>query len=1078
MQLRCPTCQASCPEGARFCPECGARLSQPRPELRVGTLLFCDLVESTMLANRLDHEDLLQVFAAFERAVRLAARRHEGYIDRVEGDGAFIVFGYPSVSEDSAVSAVAAGFDLVQAVQAIAAGAAGPLSLRVGIASGRVVMGEMIASAAFSGRAVSGAVANLAARLTAAAEPGAVVVCNDTRSLVGQHFHWVPLGPLMLKGFTDPVPAWQAIHMREQVSRFDALRPSGTDTALIGRDTALSELARHWDAAGQGEGHGVLVLGEAGIGKSSLARAAGNLLQLDRSLFIDVHCNPRTRLSPLYPVGMALRRLAGYQTGDSESVRQERAALLLKGLVAAEVLPQALSDLHDLFHMIERDATWPVADSPELVRERSIALLVDVILALCDRTSVLLLFEDLHWSDPSTLALLERLLQRASAKRLLVVITARQSELPAGLALPATQQLVLGPLDAESARHLVRRRASGGKLPTALVDRIVARGEGVPLYLEELTQATNSAFDLPGAAVELAADRAPLPTLLQTIMQSRLDRMPDLKPVLQAASVLGRELHWPLLIRVLGDATVAEDAITRLIDTGALVPVESVASARLRFKHGLIHDAVYDTLLRSERHRLHSLVADILQADPVSYPDHGSEVVAFHLSEAGRHTDAIDCLLRASRLAAAQAAYVESIGYADRGLAQLSHVSAAPTRRLLRLYLLAQKGVPMTALHGYAAPEVEQIYAEASELCNESTPITDLYPVLRGLGTYYFVRGQIDRADRLARQCLAIAQKSRQPELRICALSFAAYPAAYLGRLQESDSLSERAMQLYRSASGQDLVYSTPHDPATAALTMITTTAWLRGDLQRADDAAMELLAHIERLGRPFDIAYGKVWLAASYQLHRRHMQALQQAQPGLAVAQRHGLATWIPAAAMELFLAQGALGPSPEATAQLQAAHLGFLHHGAEVSATFYKWGIALSQLVAGDRSGALATADAGIERARLGQETYMRPELLIVRAAAQSDEEAACRDLIAALEHAQKQGSVTVALRAACELARRPGGTDAARALADEALQLINGGPTQGIDAARLRAHLVDLVQALAHVRKDLPDTRWLIA
>ena len=1078
MQRICPTCQASCGVTARFCEACGARLSEPRPELRVGTLLFCDLVESTRLANRLDHDDLRQVFAAFERAVRWTARRHEGYIDRIEGDGAFIVFGYPSAREDSAVSAVAAGLGLVQATQAIAAGAAGPLNLRVGIASGRVVMGEMIASAAVSGRSISGAAANLAFRLAAAAEPGAVVVCNDTRTLVGDHFSWMPVGPLSLKGYAEPVPAWQAAQAREPVSRFDAVRPAGARTELVGREAALHELSQHWAAVEQGHGHGVLIVGDAGIGKSRLARAGVNLLQPGQSLYIDLHCTPRTRLSPLYPVGVALRRMAGIQADDGEAACMEKATLLLKALLAPDALAQSLRDLHDLFHAADREVTGPVTDSADLVRERSISLLVDLILALSDSSSVFLLVEDLHWSDPSTVAMLTRLLQRAPGRRLLVVITARDGELQAGTELPHTQRLALGPLDAEGARELVMRRATGGDLPEAVVEGIVNRAEGVPVFLEELTQSASSAFDAPMSEPEPGVDGARLPALLQTLMQSRLDRMPDLKPALQAASVLGREFHWPLLTRMLGDAAVVQDAITRLIDTGALMPTESVASARLRFKHALIHDAVYDTLLRSDRQRLHSRVADLLQSDPSLQPDHGPEQVAHHLTEAGRHADAIGSLLQASRKAAEQAAYVESIGHADRGLALLPLVTEAPVRRLLRLYLLAQKGVPMTALYGYAAPEVEQIFAEASELCNETTQITDLYPVLRGLGTYYLVRGQIERADRLAKQCLAIAQKSRRPELRICALSFAAYPAVYLGRLDEGDELSVRAMDLYRSENGRGLTYSIPHDPATASLTLITTVAWLRGDLQRADDAAVQLLEHVQSLQRPFDEAYGKVWLAASYQLHRRHTRALELAHPGLAVAQRHGLATWTPAAAMELFIAQGALAPSPESVAQLQAAHQGFIHHGAEVSATFYQWGIALSQLVAGDRAGALATADAGIERARRGQETYMRPELLIVRALAQADDEAACRDLIDALDHAQQQGAVTVALRAACELARRPGSAGPARALADAALDMINGGPTQGVDAARLRAQLVGLVDALGTSRKDLPDTRWLAA
>jgi hypothetical protein len=257
---------------------------------------------------------------------------------------------------------------------------------------------------------------------------------------------------------------------------------------------------------------------------------------------------------------------------------------------------------------------------------------------------------------------------------------------------------------------------------------------------------------------------------------------------------------------------------------------------------------------------------------------------------------------------------------------------------------------------------------------------------------------------------------------------------------------------------------------------MITTTAWLRGDLQRADDAAQELLTHVERLRRPFDTAYGQVWLAASYQLQRRHALALQHAQPGLEAANRHGLGTWTPAAYMEVLIAQGVLAPSPEPAAQLQAVHQGFIHHGAEVAATFYQWGIALCKLAAGYRAGALAAAEVGIERARRGQETYLWHELLIARAHAQDDDEAARRDLISALDVALRQGAVTVALRAACELARRAEAGSGARERAVEAQALIDGGATRGLKAAQLRAHLDCVVDALGANFKGLPDTRWL--
>lgn len=1041
MNRHCTHCGTPCRDLARFCDQCGHALGNPAPaagrartELRQGTLMFCDLVNSTRLANELDHDDLRLIFAAFQRAVREVIWRHGGYLIRFLGDGAFAVFGYPAAQEDSAESAVRAGLALVRAIRAERLNGVQALQVRVGIASGPVVMGEMIGGAVVGEQSVTGAVAHLAARLASVAAPDTLAVCDDTRRLVGQQFGLSSLGPVGLKGFPAPVPVWQVLAESAPMSRFDAHRAGSRLTDLIGRGGVVDELLRHWSAAVQGQGGGVLLRGEAGVGKSRLARALQVRVSTEDALHLDLHNTPRTQGSPLYPVGVLLRRLADIQAGDDAASCTDKARLLLAPLLPRDAVDAALHDLQPLF----QPQVAPVADrgdSPELLRQRMIDKLIDLVRGMEARRPVFMLVEDLHWADPSTLALLTRLLEDAPQHPLLLLATARSDELPASVVLPHTTTVELGALDDADARALVQQAAAGRELPEPLLAGIVERGAGNALFLEELTH----------AALESGGSER-LPGSLQMLVQARLDRRPELKPVMQAAAVLGREFRFQLLARLAPEAGRIDGAMARLVDDGLLVPAGAASMGTLRFKHALIQDAVYRTLLRGERQRLHARTAELLAGDFAGTAEASADQRAHHLAQAGRTADAVGALLEASRDTAARAAYQESMGHVRRGLALLAELEDPAQRRVLELRLKAQLGVPMTALMGYAVPEVERSYNEAAELVDENTPAPELFPILRGLCTYYFVRGQMARADELARQCLQLAERAQRADMRIDALSFAAYPAWYLGRIGEAARHAEAALALYEAEQGQRFTYAVPQDPATAAWAALTAIAWIGGDLPRAEQAATALLAHARTLGRPFDIAYADVFLSASSQLQRRYGAALQHGQAGLALSQQHGLGTWIPVAAMQLCIAGGALGPAPEAIAQLQVVHQAFLQAGAEASETFYLWGLAQAQAKSGDTATARQTIEAALARVQPGRETYMRPELLILRASLEPDAERAVADLQAALADAEQQGALTVALRAAVQLVLREGDEDAA-AQARSVLAVIDGGDTAGL-------------------------------
>ncbi len=1036
MTMICAGCGASSRPNARFCDQCGLSLAGApeqdadggRAEVRQRTLLFCDLVRSTQLANELDLDDLRSVLSAVKRTVREVSRRHGGYVVQFLGDGAFVVFGYPAAQEDSAESAVRAGLDLVRSIHTLRAAPATRLDLRVGIASGSVVVSESALGAVIDEQSVTGRVAHLASRLVHEAPPGGVVLCDDTRRLVGQRFEFHAMGQLDLKGFPTALPAWLVSGETAPMSRFEAHRAGRGMGDMIGRDAQMHQLAQLWTLARAGQGQAVELLGDAGIGKSRIARALELLIADDQALHLDLHCTPRTSNSPLYPLSVLLRRLADVHSADDEAAGTEKARVLLTPLLPRGAADVALDCLRPLFS--PRATAGSGQDSPELVRERTITILIDLVHALAARTPVLLSVEDLHWSDATTRLFLQRLLDTSSSLPMLAVVTAREAA--AGMAeLRFSARLVLEPLPAADSEALVHRTAGAATLAAKTVQWIVQRAEGNPLFIEELTR----------AACEARADAGAIPATLQNVVQARLDRLPRLKPLVQAASVLGREFSWRLLSRLTGEQSGLAGPIGKLLEDGLLVATGAASYESLRFKHALIHDAVYQTLLRSERRQLHSQTADILAHDVAVAGEAAPDLLAHHLAQAGRTSDAVRCLIDAARQTASRAAHQESIGHAEAGLKLVDLVADVDQRRSLRLGLVAQMGLSLTATLGYAAPVVEQTYADALALCDESTNPEELFPIVRGLGSYFLVRGRIVQADRLALQCIALAQRCGRSDLLIDAQSFAAYPAMYRGRFAEAQQLLEQSVALHQAEHGDRFVYANPQDPINAAWALLTTVAWMRGDLAAAVAAEAALEQHLQRVQRPFDTAYGMVWLSGSCQLQRRFGKALEVGQAGLAISQKHGFATWAPAALMQVCIASAASAPAAASITMLQQVHQAFLQAGAELSATFYQWGIAQGMLVAGDQDGARAVLQEGLQRAETGEETYMHAELLILAAAAEPDPQRAAAHLACAIHQAEQQGAIAVALRAASNWLLVAAPADDGAAIARQALAVLDG-------------------------------------
>jgi hypothetical protein len=541
------------------------------------------------------------------------------------------------------------------------------------------------------------------------------------------------------------------------------------------------------------------------------------------------------------------------------------------------------------------------------------------------------------------------------------------------------------------------------------------------LCLEELTRASLDE-PLEPAQKHRFRDAAPnVPDWLRLVIAERLDRGPDLKPFIQTASVLGREFSVRLLAELLPTQRAElPDAIARLVDLGLLIPQHDADVDRVRFKHALIHEAVHETLIRSDRQRLHSRAAESLVQHFDGRPESSPDVLAHHLVEAGRFGDAVRALTRASGQTAHRAAYVECVGHCRAALALLPQVGA-DVRQQLELELLQHLGVALSATRGYAAPEVRQTYEQARSLCAEGTEPQVVFPIVRGLGTFYFVSGQMGDAAEIASRCEALATESGRSDYLIEALSFRGYTSVYRGELADGRAALRRCVEVYRAQAGHELAYPSPQDAGTAAWSLLPIAEWLVGGSSDAEAAVREALAHSERLGRPFDTAYVHVWVAMLRNMQQQFAAAEEHARICIEISERHGFNTWLLAARMHACIARAGQEASPISVATLRRVLDAFAEAGAEANAPFFLWGVAQGLRVMGDTASASEAVADGLRRAESTGESYFVPELLLLSAQLDSDEDRAVAALRRGFEIARQQGAVPFGLRIGSELARR---------------------------------------------------------
>jgi class 3 adenylate cyclase/predicted ATPase len=834
--------------------------TRPEAERRQLTVLFCDLVGSTALAGRLDPEDMSAVIRAYQNAVAGETLRFEGHVAKFMGDGVLAYFGWPKAHEDDAERAVRAGLALVRAVAELAA-AGQPLAARIGIATGPVVVGDLIGEGEAQERAVVGETPNLAARLQALADPGSVVISQATRRLVGRLFALSDLGPQRLKGFVEPLAAFRVDGEGRAEGRFEALHGERL-TPLVGREHELGILLERWAWARDGDGQMVLLTGEPGIGKSRLVRALREHLGEEPYTSLSHYCSPYHTNSALYPVIGLLERAARLDRDDPPEAQLAKLEALLAR--SSDRLDGVVPLFAALLGVPTGDRYPALALTPEVQKRRTLQALIEQLAGLATHQSVLALYEDAHWVDPSTLELLSLVVERIRQLPVLALLTLRPEFQPPWTSHAHITTLTMSRLGRRQGTDLVARVTGEKPLPAEIVEQIVARTDGVPLFVEELTRTVLESGLLTDAGdrYELAGPLAPfaIPTTLQDSLMARLDRLGPVKEVAQISAVIGREFSHDLLAAVADRPEPdLETALDQLVAAELIFRRGIPPEATYRFKHALVQDAAYQSLLKSKRHQLHHQIAVALEE---RFPSATApEVLAHHYSEAGLVEPAIGHWRRAGERAVRRAANREAIQHFRRALDLLKSLPETPARDQLELKISTQLGPALMLVNGWAAPAVEAVYTRARQLAHSLQRSGDLVPPLVGLWLFYLSRGRYDGADEITDELFQVAEATKDADLLLQA-HHAAWPLPMLrGNFAESYGHIAKGIELYDpERHKQHAFLYMGHDPAVCAHALGAGVVWALGRPEQARAHADDAIQFAHRMRHPPTLAFA-LWL-------------------------------------------------------------------------------------------------------------------------------------------------------------------------------------------------------------------------
>jgi class 3 adenylate cyclase/predicted ATPase len=1033
-------------------------------ERRQLTVMFVDLVGSTALSARLDPEDMREIVGAYHRSCAEQITKAGGFVAKYMGDGVLAYFGYPQAHEHDAERAVLAGLALVEAVPKLSTMAGSPLQVRIGIATGLVVVGDLIGMGAAQEQAVVGDTPNLAARLQALAEPNVVVIAEGTRRLLGNLFEFEDLGAKNLKGIAGPVRAWAALRASSAEGRFEALHTTGL-TALVGREEELELLLRRWSRAKSGEGQVVLLSGEAGIGKSRLAAALLDRLSGEAHTRLRYFCSPQHTDSAFYPIIGQMERAAGLAHDDKPQAKLDK----LDAVLAQTSTSQEDAALFAEMLSLPNDGRYPELDSaPEQRRQRTLEALTSQLAGLARQQPVLLIFEDAHWVDPTSLEVLGRIVDRIKTLPALLIVTSRPEFNAPWVGQSHVTSLTLNRLGEREAATIVARLVGNKALPADVMVEIVERTDGIPLFVEEMTKAVLEKESEGAARRTVAAVPSPalaVPASLHASLMARLDRLGPAKEVAQIGSAIGREFSHPLLAAV-ARKSEAElgSALERLVQTGLLFRQGVPPQASYLFKHALVQDAAYGTMLREPRRALHARIAEAIESQFAEIAETQPETLARHCTEAGLIEKAATLWGKAGLRSLERSALVEAIEQLKRALDQIATLPGTPALRREQIKLQVALITPLIHVKGYPAPETKAAVERASLLIEQAEALGEppedaliLFSVLYAfwVANYAAFNGDVIRD--LAAQFLALAEKQRATFPLMKGHHFMGLSLMCTGEIAKGRRHLDQAIALYDPTKHRPLAARFGQDAEVTMLVYRSLALWLLGYPEAALRDADDALKKAREIGQAATLMHNLGHRPAIFTLCGNYAAAVADTEELLVLAEEMGSPFWKASGTMNHGSALALTGRALDAAEMLISGISAWRTMGASVFLPMYLPHLARAHAELGQFEEAWRRVGEAMTAAETTKEKWWEAEVLRVAGeiALMSPEPDAAKAEACferALAVARQQQAKSWELRAATSLARLwrdQGKRDKARNI----LAPIYGWFTEGFDTLDLK-------------------------
>ena len=878
-------------------------------ERRQITVIFCDLVGSTALSKTLDPEELRALMGGYRKACADVIERYDGHVAQYLGDGVMVYFGWPIAHEDDAGRAVRAGLDVVDAVAALTTDT--PLQIRVGIATGLVVVGEGEGEAGGDSELAIGETPNVAARVQAMAEPGTVAIAQTTRRLLGGTFTLADLGTRDAKGISGGLQVHRVLGEAPAESRFEASRGLAL-TPLVGRESEIALFLDRWDQARDGEGQVALLSGEAGIGKSRLLQVLVERLTDEPHARLRYQCSPYYTNSAFYPIIDQLERAAGFAREDDPERKLDK---------LETILAQGTDDVAAVAPLIAGILSLPVdrypalARSPQRQKDDTIAALAAQVAGLARAEPLLVLFEDAHWCDPTTIEVLGAVIDAIREARVLLVITHRPEFAPPWSGHDHVIAQSLSRLGRRQGAEMVARVTGGKTLPDDVLDQIVAKTDGVPLFVEELTKTVlesgflsehDDRYTLDGMLPPLA-----IPATLQDSLMARLDRLSPVKEVAQIGACIGREFSHELLAAVspLRDNEL-QDALQQLVNSELIHRRGMAPNATYGFKHALVQDSAYESLLKSRRQQLHQTIASVLQEQFGDQVQAEPALLAQHLTEAGDMEQAVSYWYRAGQMAFMTSAFAEASAHLHSGLSMVSRLGDEGTRKKAELDLQTLLGLCSVNMHGIGSDQAIAAFDRAETLIDHAMNAAEIIPILTAAGFYHWVKGDFPKADRYMTHLHLVSQESRDDDMMIIGNCLAGAVSVHVGRGAEGITFLEKSLMGYSGEHHRDLsIQIIGYDAGIMTSIFLTTACLWLGYLDRGLEQAHHTIAMLRDINHPVSTAAGLSLSAYGSLIARCPEPALEWAEKCIALSEAQSLPYWLGWATINRGHARGLLG-------------------------------------------------------------------------------------------------------------------------------------------------------------------------